>query len=238
MRKLLLITGISALALTTFCAGFVLAKKVDLLIDMEDLEESEAEFEPPTHNTTKEDVVLEFGSPVEAVQALIPGRPSIKPIFSYRPQTGEVMPEEARKILVDYNYMNPPRDPDGSIYSALVKDRKLDPDLGRNLNEIVRHVDVERTNDKIYIISEAEYFQNNTEYHQATFTWYEIDQVLCDSDDTVVENANRIIDLSNLIFGHMSDNPNVVYIRNEYLEFEYEVCYSPGSYRIDVLGLD
>jgi len=230
MRKLLLITGISALALTTFCAGFVLAKKVDLLIDMEDLEESEAEFEPPTHNTTKEDVVLEFGSPVEAVQALIPGRPSIKPIFSYRPQTGEVMPEEARKILVDYNYMNPPRDPDGSIYSALVKDRKLDPDLGPTLNETVHHIDVKHTNDKIYIISESEYFQNDTGYQQDTFTWYAIDQVLCDSDDNVVEDANGVIDLNNLIFGHMSANKNVVYIRNEHLEFEYEVCYASQSW--------
>jgi len=230
MRKLLLITGISALALTTFCAGFVLAKKVDLLIDMEDLEESEAEFEPPTHNTTKEDVVLEFGSPVEAVQALIPGRPSIKPIFSYRPQTGEVMPEEARKILVDYNYMNPPKDPDGSIYSALVRDRKLDPDLGSTLNETVHRIDVKRTNDKIYIISESEYFQNDTGYQQDTFTWYAIDQVLCDSDDNVVEDANGVIDLNNLIFGHMSDNQNVVYIRNEHLEFEYEVCYAAQSW--------
>jgi hypothetical protein len=236
MRKLLLITGISALALTTFCAGFVLAKKVDLLIDLE--EEPEAEFEPPTHTTTKEDVVLEFGSLVEAVQALIPGRPSIKPIFSYRPQTGEVMPEEARKILVDYNYMNTPRDPDGSIYSVLVKDRKLDPDLGPTLNETVHHIDVKRTNDKIYIISDSEYFQNDTGYQQATFTWYSGDQILCDSDDTSIEAVDRIVDRNNLVFGHMSDDPNVVYIRNEYLEYDYEVCYSPGSYRVDVLGLD
>jgi hypothetical protein len=236
MRKLLLITGVSALALTTFCAGFVLAKKVDLLIDME--EEPEAEFEPPTHNTTKEDVSYNFGSPVDAAMALIPGRPNIKPIYSYRPQTGEVMPEEARKILVDYNFVNPDRTDDRSIYSALVKDRKLGPDLGPVLNETVHHIDVERTNDKIYIISANEYFNDNNNYRQATFTWYMGDQVLCDSEDTVVENVDRILDRRNLVFGHLSDDPNVVYIRNEYLECDYEVCYSPGSYKVDVLGLN
>jgi hypothetical protein len=39
-----------------------------------------------------------------------------------------------------------------------------------------------------------------------------------------------------LVFGHGSGDPNVVYIRNEKLQAEYEVLRDPGSYEIEVLG--
>lgn len=70
---------------------------------------------------------------------------------------------------------------------------------------------------------------------QSTLTWYEKDKILTDSHDKPIHNPNEIVGLP-LEFGHGSNDPNVVYIRNEKLEAEYEVLRDSGSYEEVVLG--
>lgn len=69
---------------------------------------------------------------------------------------------------------------------------------------------------------------------QSTLTWYEGDSILCDSQDRPIYNHHEVV--GELKFGHGSNDPNVVYIRNERLQAEYEVLRDTGSYEEVVLG--
>jgi hypothetical protein len=98
----------------------------------------------------------------------------------------------------------------------------------------------QRTVDRPYIIHQDEYMTNESGYSQVTLTYYAADEIVTgDPNDTVVDNVDGLIGLSNLIhWGHGSDDINVVYIRNPKIEVEYEVCRSPKSYAEEIQGLE
>lgn len=92
-----------------------------------------------------------------------------------------------------------------------------------------------RSKDRPYIIHVDEFVADEFDYEsQSTLTWYEKDQILTDSKDVPVYNHAAVV--GELRFGHGSNDPNVVYIRNERLKAEYEVLRDPGSYQETVLG--
>lgn len=98
--------------------------------------------------------------------------------------------------------------------------------------------DVERSKrsaGKPYVIHKDE--QEEMGFTTTTFTYYEGDDVLCDERDRVVDGRDEILGTEFMEkFGHGSDDPNVVYIRNEDLAVEVEVCRSPNSYAEEVHG--
>lgn len=73
-------------------------------------------------------------------------------------------------------------------------------------------------------------------FTQTTLTYYEGDDILADEEDTPVYNHSRVT--GPLKFGHGSDDPNVVYIRNEERKAEYEILRHSGLYTKEVLDLD
>lgn len=94
----------------------------------------------------------------------------------------------------------------------------------------------ERDRTKPYIISHDEFFEGEEDYAQSQYTYFEKDDVLADEQDKVVEDSDFMIGDDNLKFGYMSKDPNVVYIRNERLELDFEIMRSQGSYAQEVIG--
>lgn len=94
-----------------------------------------------------------------------------------------------------------------------------------------------RDGEPIYILHRDEFFAEETGWSQTTLTWYDGDDVLCDERNEPVRKHEEVIG-ENIRFGHGSGDPNVVYIRNENIQAEYEVILDPGSYSIEVLGLN
>lgn len=88
-----------------------------------------------------------------------------------------------------------------------------------------------------YIITLDEFNENEGDYTQTTVTYYQGDNVLADDREQPISNANGVIGDSNLQFGNGSEDPNVVLIRNDTLEVDFEVCLSPGTYSEEVLGV-
>jgi hypothetical protein len=89
-----------------------------------------------------------------------------------------------------------------------------------------------------YIIHRDEFFQDEMNYSdlggQRTFTWYAGDQVLVDEKDIpIYDQAARV---GELVFGHGSGDPSIVYVRNEEHEEEYEIVMDDGAYQVVVLG--
>ncbi len=93
-----------------------------------------------------------------------------------------------------------------------------------------------RTPDAPYIIHRNEFDDNENDWPHITLTYYRADDILCDTDDTPIYNAEKVA--SPLTFGKGSRDPSIVYIRNESLEIEYEVILDTGYYAREVLGAD
>lgn len=89
-----------------------------------------------------------------------------------------------------------------------------------------------------YVIHHDEFVENQPDYDQTTLTYYEEDDVLADTDDSIIEDTDALICLGNLNkFGHGSNDPNIVYIRNDERQLNIEVCRSGGSYAEEVHGM-
>ena len=90
----------------------------------------------------------------------------------------------------------------------------------------------------VYIISSREFEHGDNDYSQNTLTYFEGDDVLVDERDKPIHNKSNVIgDAGNLRFGDQSNDPNVVYIRNEHLEVDFEVCRSSGTFTEEILGI-
>jgi hypothetical protein len=89
-----------------------------------------------------------------------------------------------------------------------------------------------------YVIHQDEFSNREREYDQVTYTYYAADGVLTDEDEDKIEHPDVIVGLENLQkFGHGTDDFHVLYVRNERLELDFEVCLVPQSYEEVVRGL-
>lgn len=91
-----------------------------------------------------------------------------------------------------------------------------------------------RTLDEPYVISREEFEGDEMGFNQDTLTYYEGDDVICDTQDVPLYDYSQKI--GELKFGYGSDDPNVVYIRNERLGMEWEIIKDSGHYAVEVLG--
>lgn len=96
----------------------------------------------------------------------------------------------------------------------------------------------QRSNLHPYIIHQDEFAQQEEGYERETLTYYAVDAVLTDEDEQKIDNPDQTVGLANLgNFGHGADDYHVLYIRNDPLETDYEVCLVAASYAETVQGL-
>jgi len=107
---------------------------------------------------------------------------------------------------------------------------ETEPD-GWNYSQQVRL----RTETAPYILHADEFFSNERDYVQSTFTYYSGDDVMLDEDDTPVHNHKQVV--GEFKFGFGSGDPNVCYVRNPVREAEYEILNDSGSYTEEILGI-
>jgi hypothetical protein len=97
----------------------------------------------------------------------------------------------------------------------------------------------EENPDKPYVIHHDEYFEGEKDYQQASLTYFGGDNILVDERDQPIHDEETIVGSDNLTkFGHGSKDSNVVYIRNDNIEVDFEIVRSTGSYVHEVLNLD
>lgn len=74
-----------------------------------------------------------------------------------------------------------------------------------------------------YPISEEAFYEECNHFDKITLSFYEDDEVLTEDDEEVIEDKTRIVGDCLERFGELSSDPEVVYVRNEYLQIDYEV---------------
>lgn len=97
-----------------------------------------------------------------------------------------------------------------------------------------------RDPERPYVISEDEFLGPETQFDQISLTYFAGGSVpiLADDGDAIMDDIEATVGLDNLSrFGHGSNDPNIVYIRNNVRSTDYEVAYSKGSYGELVHGI-
>lgn len=91
--------------------------------------------------------------------------------------------------------------------------------------------------DHPYLITVDEYMEDET-FDKITLEYYEEDDTLADEQETIVPDIEGTVGQANLLhFGRGSKDKNVVYVRNQRLRADFEVCRDEGSFAKTVLGL-
>lgn len=97
--------------------------------------------------------------------------------------------------------------------------------------------DVARSKGEPYILDQNEFMTGELDYNQVTLTYFAEDHVLADEGDMPVEDPEATVGNANLDrFGYKSNDPKVVYVRNDKLEIDFEIVKSEGSYAQEVAG--
>jgi len=90
-----------------------------------------------------------------------------------------------------------------------------------------------------YVIHIEEFQSEDSMDHQITFTYFEGDDILVDEKQEVVTNRDEVVGEDNLMkFGHGSNDPHLVYIRNGKLGIDFEIILDKGHYAKEILGLE
>lgn len=92
----------------------------------------------------------------------------------------------------------------------------------------------QRSGEEPYIIHIDEFVTQEMGYEQETITWYEGDEVLVDQREVPIYDHTKVV--GEIRFGHGSNDPNIVYVRNEKLRMEYEILRDTGSYSDDMMA--
>jgi len=86
-----------------------------------------------------------------------------------------------------------------------------------------------------YVLHKDEYAAEEYGFSQTTLTFYTRDRILTDEFDCPINGWEQVV--GELMFGHGSGDPDVVYIRNHKFQAEYEVVKQDKAYATEVLGM-
>lgn len=96
-----------------------------------------------------------------------------------------------------------------------------------------------RTDNKPFVVTQEEYFENEHNLECISVTWYEGDEILADSSDGIISDLGSTVGEENLKrFGHGSGEDHIVYIFNKKAGMGFEVSRHEGKYSVHALGLD
>jgi len=91
----------------------------------------------------------------------------------------------------------------------------------------------------IEIISNKSFFEEFVGHDKISVTYYERDNTLADDKDGIVPDPINIIGEEALDnFGYLSDDPDIVYVRNHNTSTDFEIVRLKGSYSKQVLGIE
>lgn len=83
---------------------------------------------------------------------------------------------------------------------------------------------------KPHVIDIEEFSEGMPEYDKCTIWWYQGDGILADENEEIIENTEPVIGAVNLVASNREGDTNVMYVRNDSLEIDYEVICTMDKY--------
>lgn len=148
-----------------------------------------------------------------------------------------VVPEVAKSMAQYQGRGGTPVAYDKIVQSTSPKTEEVE--MEEEPRTVQRNVFDKEDRGEVYVISQEEYMENETDYIQSTLTYYRADNILADDREERIEDFETMIGPDAVAnFGQNSSDPNVVHVRNERIQLEFEICLAEGSYGEVVLGMD
>ena len=137
--------------------------------------------------------------------------------------------EHSEEVVVEEENLT---DESDNAYEVVDPDVKYEPDFASDYQE-----EYERDRSQPYIITVKEFMEDRDEYDKTTITYFEDDDVLCDEREEVIPNVEYTVGNDALTkFGELSEDKNIVYVRNERTSTDFEIVRDRRSYAEVVLG--
>lgn len=90
-----------------------------------------------------------------------------------------------------------------------------------------------------HIISIEEYTNSSSSYGKETIFFYEEDNTFANQNEEIIDGVDRTLGVNlHLHFGEKSEDPDIVYVRNEKESVDFEVIRLHTSYATAVLGVE
>lgn len=177
-----------------------------------------------------------YRSSTETVR-VVPEKPGLNEVIEERGYSQKVMDEEVERPTRPPVPVSP-SSPAKSLFPehepSLAKETGKSKDDGWSFTEEI----AQRDHIKPYILHQNEFTERQTDFNQVTITYYAIDETLTDEEEEIIINPDTVVGLENLMkFGHGADDFDVLFVRNESLQMEFEICRVNESYEQAVLGL-
>lgn len=204
---------------------------------------AEEEIENTKHFYAIRHKEKEFSDPVDLVRAYEDDAEETEAGTVDESRTQSEMLKEAAHILTEQSYTtynNPPQSEEEKVdVQASIRRNIFDNKAPTYSTVFDLDDELDKKNDgKPYIIEIEEYMSGDSGCSQICMTYYEEDDVLVDELDHVIEDYERTIGDDNLKFGRGSKDNNVVYIRNDDREEEYEIVRNKRSFATEVGGAE
>jgi hypothetical protein len=180
-----------------------------------DLAELAGKYEEPNEPVTEENIVA-AASALRTYQGRIPyDRPAA--VTEMVAESKAVVDDEGEGVSVTVN-----------VFHEAEKAKEA-----WDFEEELAH----RTETEPFILHHDEYYEGEKDYIQSSLTYFEGDDVLVDDKQVPIPDSDSVVGDENLRrFGHGSRDNNLLYIRNDRMEIDFEVVRSTGSYTKEVLG--
>lgn len=206
---------------------FIGLKQVEKRLALEYEKQIEAEMDNLDNYYRMKHKAKEYSTPEKAVKALVEPEPEEEPVDDRASR------EEYEKKAA--KYMNKTEDPESE---GLVK---VSRNVFTNVPEDEWDQDEEnktRDPNRPYVISYEEYIEQDPKYSQSELTYYEGDNIVADEADEPIDDEDGLYGGDETLrkFGHGSQDPNVVYVRNEKIALEMCITKTGGSFEEAVFG--
>lgn len=239
---LLIGTGVVLIAASSAFAGYKFAER-RLKTKYEKLAEQELDEAKEYYRRMYKSE--EFATPADAVKALVPEE---EQELIVKVKVAEAAEEAANYVTTSGHVAYDKIQGEKIKAAGVTVTREEKVEVRQNVfadNSGADHIEwvyadevAKRTPDEPYIITEEEYLANDPEHEQAQLTYFEEDGVLADAADKPIEDTDSVVGDDNLVkFGKGSKNKDIVFIRNERMECDFEIERSTGSYVEEALGI-
>lgn len=146
-----------------------------------------------------------------------------------------VMKERGRPII---NYNKPPLHSLLNQVAEEEPENEGDPDYEAEIearsDEYARRKNENKSNGQPYVIDYDEYMDGPEEYERQVLYYYAEDRVLCEDDDSLIEDEEELVGLD---YEDTLDMQTTAWVRNDSLNIIYEIHRIDDSYTQAVSGV-
>lgn len=155
---------------------------------------------------------------------IVHDKPSLDEVIEERGYSNRVTDEEVERPTRPPVPVSPP-----SVSRSLFPEQEpsIEVETGKSKDDDWNFTEeiAQRTHNRPYILHQNEFTEDQSGYSQLTYTYYAPDDVLTDEAEEIVENPDTMVGTDNLQrFGHGADDFDVLFVRNDRLRMEFEIC--------------